>query len=205
MPAGTWNWWRAWVFLGVVFIAAVVTTATLMRGNEALLVERFKPPVQQGQPLVDKIVVVLLLIAFTGVITFIPLDVFHVHVAAKPNTLVSSLGLLLFVAGWSLMTLSMLENTFAIAVVKYQETRHHTVVDSGVYGVVRHPMYASAVLLLVGMPLWLESYAAALLASLPIAILVVRIMIEERFLSRKLKGYDAYMERVRYRLIPFLW
>jgi protein-S-isoprenylcysteine O-methyltransferase Ste14 len=66
-------------------------------------------------------------------------------------------------------------------------------------------MYAGAVLLLVGMPLWLESYAAAMLASVPIGLLALRILVGEQFLKRELKGYDAYTERVRYRLIPFLW
>jgi protein-S-isoprenylcysteine O-methyltransferase Ste14 len=71
--------------------------------------------------------------------------------------------------------------------------------------VVRHPMYAGAVPLLVGMPLWLESYAAALLASVPIGTLVLRILVEKQFLRRALAGYDTYMERVRYRLIPLFW
>ena len=70
---------------------------------------------------------------------------------------------------------------------------------------VRHPMSAGAVPLLVGMPLWLESYAAALLASVPIGTLVLRILVEKQFLRRALAGYDAYMERVRYRLIPLSW
>lgn len=78
-------------------------------------------------------------------------------------------------------------------------------IDTGVYRVVRHPMYAGAVVQFVGMPLWLESYAAAMLASVPISALVPRIVIEERFLNRELTGYDAYKQRVRYRLIPFLW
>ena len=78
-------------------------------------------------------------------------------------------------------------------------------IDSGVYGIVRHPMYAGVVLVLIGMPLWLESYAAALLASVPIGLLVLRILVEEHFLRQKLKGYHAYTQRVRYRLIPFFW
>jgi protein-S-isoprenylcysteine O-methyltransferase Ste14 len=65
--------------------------------------------------------------------------------------------------------------------------------------------HAGAVPLLVGMPLWLESYAAALLASVPIGMLAVRIVVEEQFLRRELAGYDAYTERVRYRLIPCVW
>ncbi len=87
----------------------------------------------------------------------------------------------------------------------YQRERGQTVIDTGVYAVVRHPMYAAGILLMIGAPLWLESYAAALLASVPVALLIVRIRIEERFLRRELEGYDAYTRRVRYRLIPFVW
>jgi protein-S-isoprenylcysteine O-methyltransferase Ste14 len=205
LPAGTLDWWRAWVFLGVVFVGSVASTAVVFRANTGLLEERLKPPVQKGQPLADKIVVILILIGFVGVIVFIPLDVFRFHLMARPGTLVSTLGLVSVVVGWWIMTRALRENAFAAPVVKLQEERHQTVIDSGVYGVVRHPMYAGAVLLLVGMPLWLESYAAAMLAAFPIGTLVVRIQVEERFLRRKLPGYDAYTERVRYRLIPFAW
>jgi protein-S-isoprenylcysteine O-methyltransferase Ste14 len=204
-PAGTLNWWRAWVFLGVVFVGAVASTVSLYRANKELLEERFKPPIQKGQPLADKIVLLLLIAGFLGVIAFIPLDVFRFHLMPKPSALVSFAGLIFFVAGWWIMTLALLENAFAAPVVKLQEERQQTVIDTGVYSAVRHPMYAGAVPLLVGMPLWLESYAAAILAIVPIGTLVVRILIEEQFLRRELKGYDAYTTRVRYRLIPFLW
>src|SRR4030095_3038638 len=205
VPAGTLDWWRAWVFLGVVFIGAVASTAALFRVSEELLEERFKPPIQKGQPLADKIVLLLLLAEFLGLIALIPLDVFRFHLLAKPGTLASWIGLVLFVAGWWIMTLALMENAFAAPVVKHQEERHQKVIDSGVYRVVRHPMYAGAVLLMVGMPLWLQSSATAIFAILPIGTLAVRILIEEQFLRRELKGYDAYMEEVRYRLIPFLW
>jgi protein-S-isoprenylcysteine O-methyltransferase Ste14 len=205
LPAGTLDWWRAWVFLRVVFVGTAASTVSVFRVHKDLLAERFKPPVQKGQPLADKIVVVLLIAAFVGVIVCIPLDVFRFRLIAKPGTLASSLGLVLFVAGWWIMTLALRENAFAAPVVKHQEERHQTVIDSGVYGVVRHPMYAGAVPLLVGMPLWLESYGAALLASVPIGTLAVRILVEEQFLRRELVGYAAYTERVRYRMIPLLW
>ena len=205
LPAGTLHWWRAWVFLGVVFVGAVASTVSLYRTSKELLEERFKPPVQKGQPFVDKIVVLLLIAGFLAVIAFIPLDVFRLHLLPKPEMLVSSLGLFLFIAGWWVMTLALLENAFAAPVVKHQEERQQKVIDTGVYHVLRHPMYAGTIPLLVGMPLWLESYAAAVLAIVPIGALVVRILIEEEFLRRELKGYDAYTERVRYRLIPFLW
>jgi protein-S-isoprenylcysteine O-methyltransferase Ste14 len=138
-------------------------------------------------------------------LVFTPLDVFRFHLMRKPGTLVSSFGLILFVAGWWIMTLALTENAFAAPVVKHQQERGQRVIESGVYGVVRHPMYAGAVLLMVATPLWLESYPAAMLASVPVATLVLRILVEEQFLGRELAGYDAYMDRVRCRLIPFLW
>jgi protein-S-isoprenylcysteine O-methyltransferase Ste14 len=79
------------------------------------------------------------------------------------------------------------------------------VIDSGVYAAVRHPMYMGFVPFIVGMCLWLGSYAAALLTIVPIGLIAVRIVIEERFLRRELEGYGAYAERTRYRLIPFVW
>jgi len=205
LPAGTLDWWRAWVFLGVVFVGAVVGTVTLYRANKELLEERFKPVWQKGQPFADKIVVLLLIAAFIGLIVFIPLDVFRFHLLGKPGIVVSSAGLIFFVVGWWIMTFAVLENAFASPVVRLQEERQQKVIDSGVYSVVRHPMYAGAVVLFVGMPLWLESYAATILAAVPIGILAMRILIEERFLRRELKGYNAYTEKVRYRLIPFVW
>jgi protein-S-isoprenylcysteine O-methyltransferase Ste14 len=205
LGAGTLDWWRAWVFLGVVMVGTVATMVGVFADNQGLLDERLKPPIQKGQPLADKIVVIPLLAAFVGVVLFIPLDVFRFHLMTRPGPIVSSLGLLLFVAGWWIISLAFKENAFAAPVVKHQEERGQTVIDTGVYSVVRHPMYTGAVLLLIGMPLWLESYAGALLAGIPIGLIVARILFEERFLRRELKGYEAYARRVRYRLIPFLW
>jgi protein-S-isoprenylcysteine O-methyltransferase Ste14 len=90
-------------------------------------------------------------------------------------------------------------------VVKHQAERHQTVIDTGVYSIVRHPMYAGAVLLMIGMPLWLESYAATLFAIVPIILLAVRVVFEEQFLRQELSGYDAYTERIRYKLLPYVW
>jgi len=205
LPAGSFDWPRAWAFLGVLFVATLATMVIVFPGRDDLLKERFKPPVQKGQPLADKIIVLLLIASFIGVIVFIPLDVFRFHLMGRPNLIVSSSGLILFIAGWTLISLTFKENAFAAPVVRHQEERHQRVIDTGVYGVVRHPMYAGAVLLMVGMPLWLESYAAAALTAVPIAMVVVRILIEERFLKRELKGYEDYAKRVRRRLIPFIW
>jgi protein-S-isoprenylcysteine O-methyltransferase Ste14 len=139
------------------------------------------------------------------VIVFIPLDVFRFHLMAEPGKLGSVLGLGLIAGGWWLIALALHENSFAAGVVKYQEERHQRVIDSGVYSKVRHPMYAGGVPFILGSCLWLGSYAAALLAVVPIAMMALRIQIEERFLRQELVGYQAYTERTRYRVIPFLW
>jgi protein-S-isoprenylcysteine O-methyltransferase Ste14 len=172
---GHWRWPRAWWFLAINLVATLVMTVTIFPSREDLLNERFKPPIQKGQPLADKVLLVLVIVTFCGFVGFIPVDVFRLHLFRKPGPLVSSLGLILFLAGWTIMSLALKENAFAAPIVKHQEERNQTVVDRGVYSVVRHPMYAGAVPLLIGIPLWLESYAAALLAIVPILLLAVRI------------------------------
>jgi protein-S-isoprenylcysteine O-methyltransferase Ste14 len=205
VPAGTRHWPRAWIFIAVDVAAIVIMMLTVFLHHQDLLEERFKGPIQKGQPLADKIVLPVFILSFVGLVVFIPLDVFRFHLFPRPSVLVSSLGLLLYLAGWVPMCLAFKENAFAAPVVKHQAERQQTVIDTGVYGVVRHPMYSGLLLLGPGMALWLESYAAVLVAIVPIAMLMVRIGIEERFLRRELQGYDAYTQKVHYRLIPFVW
>jgi protein-S-isoprenylcysteine O-methyltransferase Ste14 len=205
MPAGTVHWWRAWVFLAVTLVATVAAVWSIFPDNAGLFAERSRGVIQKGQPLWDRILVILLLVSYVGQIIFIPLDVFRLHLMAKPGTLVSFLGLVLYVGGWWILTLAMKINPFAVPVVRLQEERHQRVIDTGVYGVVRHPMYAGFAPFAIGPALWLGSSAAALLALVPIGMLAVRSVFEEQFLTRELEGYEAYMEKVRYRLIPFIW
>lgn len=204
-PAGTWSWWRAWVFIGVMLGVSLAVTAGIFVRRPDLLDERYRPPFQKGQPMADKIVVILLVLTFIGVVVFIPFDVFRFHLLGKPGPAVSVLGLAFVVGSGVVMYLGFRENAFAALVVRHQAERGQRVIDTGVYGAVRHPLYAAGILLFVGMPLWLESYAAALLASLPIAVLMVRVRVEEGLLRRELPGYEAYTTRVRHRLIPFVW
>ncbi len=168
LPAGTLGWWRAWVLIDIIFFGFIASAAWLFPGHKDLLIERLKSPIQRGQPLADKIVLVIFLISFYGLIAFISLDVFRFHLLAGPGIIVSTLGLLLFLAGWVIAFLALRENAFAAVVVKLQKEREQMVVDTGVYGVVRHPLYAGGILFIVGIPLWLESYAGALLTCLPI-------------------------------------
>ena len=204
VPAGGWEWPRAWMYLGCM-VAGTVATLIYLRNHEALINERLKGPIQKGQPLADRIVLGMFLVTFAGLMIFIPLDVFRFHLMNEPGTLVSMAGLVLFAAGWWVIALALHENAFAAPVIKYQKERGQRVIDSGVYAKVRHPMYSGFVPFIVGTCLWLGSYAAALLSIVPIAVIATRIVIEERFLRRELEGYAAYVERTPYRLIPFVW
>ena len=205
VPAGTLHWWRAWVFLAVTVAVMAAASFSILPDNSDLFSQRAKGVIQKGQPLWDRVLAILLVVSYAGQIVFISLDVFRFHLVPKPGGLVSFLGLALYVAGWWIMTLAMKVNPFAVPVVRLQEERHQRVIDTGVYAVVRHPMYTGFVPMVVGPALWLQSYVAALLAIVPIAVLATRSVFEERFLKRELKGYEAYTKKVRYRLIPFVW
>jgi protein-S-isoprenylcysteine O-methyltransferase Ste14 len=205
VSAAALQWWRAWTFLVASAVATIVTMLAVFPGREDLLEERFKSPVQKGQPLADRIVLLSFLVAFFAVVALIPLDVFRLRLLPTPSVFVSLLGLALFLLGWLLMALALRDNAFAAPVVRHQTERHHAVADTGVYAVIRHPMYAGLLPLVLGAALWLQSYAAAWLATVPIALIVVRIAIEERFLKQALQGYEAYTHKVRYRLIPGVW
>jgi protein-S-isoprenylcysteine O-methyltransferase Ste14 len=204
-PAGTLHWWRAWVFLAVTVSVMALAIFSILPDNSGLFSERARGVIQKGQPMWDRVLVILLVVSYVGQIIFIPLDVFRFHLAPKPGEVVSLLGLALYVAGWWIITLAMKVNPFAVPVVRLQEERHQRVIDTSIYAVVRHPMYSGFVPMVVGPALWMESYVAALLAIVPIGVLALRSLFEERFLKRELKGYDAYTEKVRYRLIPFVW
>lgn len=203
LPAGTLRWGRAWVMLAAFAIAYAATILLVFPGREDLLRERMKPWVQKGQPTADKVTVLLFMFFYIVSILVIPLDVFRFHWLPQPSMWVSVLGLLLFVIGCTIMALVFKENAFAAPVVKYQPDQK--VIDTGVYGVVRHPMYFGFVLLAIGMALWLESFMGAIVSFIPIVILAVRITIEEQFLNKTLPDYRAYTQQVRYRLIPFVW
>jgi protein-S-isoprenylcysteine O-methyltransferase Ste14 len=190
LPAATLHWWRAWLLLGAALVGMVAGVVKLARGHEGLLKERLKSPVQKGQPLADKIIVVLYLAANYSLMVFIPLDVFRFHLVGKPGPLVSSLGFALLMAGGWIAYRAFRENAFAALAVKHQEERQHTVIDTGVYSIVRHPMYAGSALLWIGIPLWLESYAAFLLASVPIVLMALHCkVVNSCFFSKLFPDY----------------
>ena len=202
LPAGTVHWPRAWIFLGANLVASSVS---IFSAPESLLNERYKPAVQKGQPVSDRIVLICFILAFCADVAFVPVDHFRLHLLPPPSPVVSAAGLALFLAGWWIETSSLLANNFASVVVRLQSERGQRVVDSGPYRFVRHPMYAGFIPLAIGLALWLQSYAGAIAAIVPMLLISVRALLEERFLVRNLPGYTDYVHRVRYRLIPFIW
>ena len=205
VPAGTLHWWRGWSVIAIVFVAMVAGRLSVFRDEDGLLAERRKPPLQRGQPFADKLLVVAFLTVFPAYIAFIPLDVFRFHLFDRPQAALTIFGLALFVAGLSLIAFAFRENAFAAAIVRHQYERGQIVIRGGVYAVVRHPLYSGVGLIILGSALWLESYASEIVAALPLAVLVVRINVEESFLKKRLPGYGAYMKAVRKRLIPYVW
>jgi len=204
--AGTIAWWRAWVLLAVLVLVRAIGAIAVYRIHSGLLRERAGLPIHKEQVWADRVLLLgVLATGFLGLPIIAGLDAVRSHALPRPTSWVSSLGLLLFALGWSVKSLALRANAFAVAVVRMQSERAHVVADSGPYGIVRHPFYAADPLILVGLGLWLESYVAALGAAVPIALMVMRLLLEERVLRRELPGYTAYMARVRFRLIPGIW
>jgi protein-S-isoprenylcysteine O-methyltransferase Ste14 len=204
--AGTIAWPHAWVLVSVLLIVRVVSAIVIYRANPALLEERATVLIHRDQPLSDRVVLILFMTtAFIGVPAIAAIDLFHWHVLPGPPEIVQNTGLFMFVAGWFVTALALRENAFAVTVVRLQDERMHKVVDTGIYSRLRHPMYSGNPLILVGLSLWLGSYLAVFCAVLPVALLMIRIRLEERFLMRELPGYSDYSSRVRYRLVPGIW
>lgn len=204
--AGTLAWGRAWVLLAVLLVVRALGARAVYRVNPDLLRERARLPIHSDQPWTDRLLLfAVLATGFLGLPVIAGLDVFRWHLLPPPAALLGDIGLVMFALGWTIKNLALRANAFATAVVRLQSERAHAVADSGVYAVVRHPFYAADPLILVGLGLWLESYAAALCATIPVSLMVIRLHLEERFLRRELSGYNDYAMRVPHRLIPGVW
>jgi len=204
--AGTIAWQRAWLLVVVLLVVRIVSAVVVYRVNPALLRERARLPIHGDQPWSDKMLLLLVITTgFLGLPVVAGCDVFRWHVLPPPGTLVSALGLVLFVLGWVIKGMALRANAFATSVVRLQHERKHAVADTGVYAIVRHPMYATAFLYLVGTPLALGSYWGLVPIAAMTPLLIWRLADEERFLARDLPGYTEYRKRVRHRLVPHVW
>jgi steroid 5-alpha reductase family enzyme len=154
--AGTLAWERAWLLVAVLLAVRTVGALAVYRIHPELLRERAGLPLHPLQPVADRILVIgVLATGFVGIPVVAALDTFRWQLMLEPAPLISGLGLGLFVLGWSLKSLALRANAFAVAVVRRQDERRHVVADSGVYGVVRHPFYAADPLIFIGAALWL--------------------------------------------------
>ncbi len=205
VPAGTWHWPRAIQFLIVHGLLLVAATLWLARRAPASLEARLQGPVHKSQPRADKIASAGLFLSLFVWFAFIPVDVFYLHWLPPPSPGVSTSGAILYFLGFSVVSLALYQNAYAAPIVRDQRDRGQVLVDTGLYGRIRHPMYLGALLFLVGIALWLESYPSVLLLPVPLGFLLARIFIEEKTLRETLPGYAHYMSRVRYRLVPYVW
>jgi protein-S-isoprenylcysteine O-methyltransferase Ste14 len=202
--SGDWGWVEGWIF-GLWFVALCTTCIVwLYRKDPALLAERYRRPGTGGQSRADTLIVYGLVVGFIAWIAVPPLDVRFGWTGGLPRWLEAAGGVLLLGAGFFLFR-AFTDNTFLSPLVRIQTERQQQVVSTGVYGIVRHPMYLGACLMFAGGPLLLGS-AWGVLAGLALMLLVVvRIGGEEKLLVGELEGYEAYRQKVRYRLVPGLW
>ena len=202
--AGTIRWPAAWAYLIIFFIAALWITLLLARHDPALLAERMKLPVQKGQPLWDKILILPMIVAWCVWLVLMGLDSVRFRWSAMPLWLQCAGGALIVLSFWMFARVCR-ENPFLTAVVKIQTERDHRVISTGPYAAVRHPLYAAMLIYLPANALLLGSWYGLAASFVFSAGLVFRTAMEDRELRRGLAGYTEYAARVRYRLIPFVW
>ena len=202
LPAGTWAWLRGWLFLGVVVAAGVVITLYLRRVNPEVIAARVNR--HEGTKGWDRWVLGLFLPAMASILPVAALDDGRFHWSHVPWW-ACGIGYVSLIAGLAGLTWAESVNKFFEPTVRIQADRSHHVIDTGPYALVRHPGYAAAFLLIVGMPLVLGSYWALVPAVISYLLLVVRTALEDRTLQEELPGYKDYARRVRYRLVPGAW
>jgi len=200
-PAGTFHYWQAWVYLSIFTVASILTTLYLLREDRALLERRMSGgPMAEKRP-AQKLIMLCTSIGFMALLIVPALDHRFGWSAVPLGGVVA--GDVLVAIGFYLVSLVYRENTFTSATIEIAENQK--VISNGPYAIVRHPMYASASLYLLGTPLALGSYWGLVPIAAMMPFLIWRLLDEERFLARNLPGYTEYQKRVRHRLVPFVW
>ena len=204
VPAGTIDWPGAWIFLIETSVISIVLGVWLAKHDPELLKERMRSPIQKEQATQDKIVTGLLILLFFGWFAFMALDAVRFKWSSVPAwlQLPGALGVLI---ACYIGYLTLRENTFAALVVKVQKERAQTVITTGPYRYVRHPMYAGMIFYLPCAPLLLGSWWGLVWGCGLLGLFAIRVLIEEGTLRKELPGYNEYATRVRYRLVPGVW
>ena len=198
LPAGSLFYWQGWLFMGILFVPMFVAGLVMMARNPDLLRKRLSAKEEEKeQKMVVKLSGLLFMAAFivAGLnwrFGWCVLPVWAVWVSA-----------VVFLACYLLYAEVLRENTYLSRTIEVQENQK--VIDTGLYGVVRHPMYSATTLLFLAMPLVLASPISFAIMLLYIPLIVIRIKNEEKVLEDGLPGYKEYKTRVKYRVIPFIW
>lgn len=198
LPAGTFAYWQAWLLLGVLFVPMFFAGLIMLRRSPELLRKRLNAREEQME---QKSVLLLSGLMFLAAFLLAGLGR-RFHWSLLPRA-VSWTAAVIFLLAYALYAEVLRENVYLSRTVEVQEGQ--TVIDTGLYGLVRHPMYTSTVFLFLSMPLILGSLPAFAVMLLYIPIIVKRIRNEEAVLAEGLPGYADYMRRVKYRLVPRLW
>ncbi len=203
LPAGTIRWPAGWCFFILFFGFMLWLDLWLLKHNPGLLMERtqLSRANQQGW---DKWLFPAMLVFTFAWLVFMALDAVRFHWSHVPAW-VQAFGAAVLLSSFYLLFITFRENSYLSPVVHIQEERGQSVISTGPYRYLRHPMYAAILIYSVGTALLLGSWYGVLLGLVFSAILAKRATLEERTLREKLPGYAEYMRRVRYRMIPFIW
>ena len=200
-PAGTTHYWQGWAFLAVFALSTWIPTVYLMRTNPAALERRMQAgPTAETRPL-QRILITVVFISFPAMFVISALD--HRFGWSPVPASVSVIGDVLVAVGLGLAMLVIVQNSYAAANVTVEAGQQ--LVSTGLYGLVRHPMYTGNVILMLGIPLALGSCWGLLLFIPGLVVLILRIGDEEDLLTHDLSGYRDYTQRVHFRLLPYVW
>ncbi len=199
--AGTFDYWQAWTFLALYFAVSLAITLYLMRNDPALLARRMSGgPFAEKEP-VQRIIMSVTSIGFIVLLVLPAID-HRLHWSElSPYAVLAGDALVLI--GWLGIFFVFRENSFSSATIELSADQQ--VISTGPYAWVRHPMYATAVFMLAGIPIALGSWWGLLVIAAMLPMLIWRLIDEERFLARNLPGYTDYQNRVPYRLLPLIW